>query len=459
MKKSLKRQQLDDILEYAAERNISVPANLLLDLAEGDAKKVVADFKIPAESLPLFTKTKPGAVPAYKKDDLLILSNGGWVPPMMETRIIGMGGGSTAAAAPAGAGAVPVGGIIMWSGTIAAIPVPDWELCNGVANAPGPDLRDKFVVGAKQDDAGVPKTNIEGVLAQAGGATGHIHSAHANLSHTNALVGDHTGLTHGLSVANHPDLTHVALASHPALTLEGMTHANVTLPGYTHPVLTLEGMTHAAIPGDTHAVLTIEGQSHAVQSIASRNDAVAAGLTHPVLTIEGQTHSAHATLSLSLSSTGTARTIVTGSAAHPSHPTFTASAVASHPTNSVTIPAWSISPASHPTFTASAPASHPTTSIASHPTFTASAVASHATVTAAVASHPTATASGLAHGGVGTHAGTDYGVHTFTAPPAHGVAGTVTHSFTEPDAHAVSVHDTVSQVPSYYALAFIQRMI
>jgi len=68
------------------------------------------------------------------------------------------------------------------------------------------------------------------------------------------------------------------------------------------------------------------------------------------------------------------------------------------------------------------------------------------------------TAAGLTHEAAAAHAGTDYGVHSFTAPPAHGTAGTVTHSFSESSAHAVSAHDTVSLLPSFFALAFIMRM-
>jgi microcystin-dependent protein len=44
-----------------------------------------------------------------------------------------------------GNGTIPVGGIIMWSGTIANIPT-GWALCNGSNSTP--DLRNKFVVGA-----------------------------------------------------------------------------------------------------------------------------------------------------------------------------------------------------------------------------------------------------------------------------------------------------------------------
>ena len=41
--------------------------------------------------------------------------------------------------------AMPSGGIIMWSGSIASIP-SGWLLCNGTSGTP--DLRDRFVVGA-----------------------------------------------------------------------------------------------------------------------------------------------------------------------------------------------------------------------------------------------------------------------------------------------------------------------
>lgn len=45
-------------------------------------------------------------------------------------------------------GFTPVGGIIMWSGSIADIPTPRWRLCDG--NYGTPDLRNRFIVGAGQ---------------------------------------------------------------------------------------------------------------------------------------------------------------------------------------------------------------------------------------------------------------------------------------------------------------------
>lgn len=42
-------------------------------------------------------------------------------------------------------GFIPIGGIIMWSGSIASVPT-GWSLCNGSNGTP--DLRDRFIVGA-----------------------------------------------------------------------------------------------------------------------------------------------------------------------------------------------------------------------------------------------------------------------------------------------------------------------
>ena len=57
-----------------------------------------------------------------------------------------------------GNGTIPVNGIIMWSGTISAIP-SGWALCDG--NNGTPDLRNRFVIGANADDSGVAKSNVE----------------------------------------------------------------------------------------------------------------------------------------------------------------------------------------------------------------------------------------------------------------------------------------------------------
>jgi len=67
------------------------------------------------------------------------------------------------------------GVIVMWSGAIADIPT-GWALCNGSNDTP--DLRDRFVVCAKEDDGGVAKTNLTGSLTQSGASNveAHVHS-------------------------------------------------------------------------------------------------------------------------------------------------------------------------------------------------------------------------------------------------------------------------------------------
>jgi len=66
---------------------------------------------------------------------------------------------------------IPRGGIIMWSGTVATIPV-GWELANGsCAKITCPDLRNKFIVAADADSGGVAKTTFLGAASQTGGST------------------------------------------------------------------------------------------------------------------------------------------------------------------------------------------------------------------------------------------------------------------------------------------------
>lgn len=113
-------------------------------------------------------------------------------------------------------GPVPINGIILWSGTIASIPT-NWALCDGTANSPGPDLRDKFVVGAKQDDSGTAKTNLTGSLTQSGAAAVSAHS----LS-TNVAVDDHT-LSTNVALSAHSLTTNVAIADHTLVTSAGRT--------------------------------------------------------------------------------------------------------------------------------------------------------------------------------------------------------------------------------------------
>lgn len=81
---------------------------------------------------------------------------------------------------------LPKNSIIMWSGTIASIPV-GWQLCDGTNGTP--DLRDKFIVGARQDDAGVAKTTVSGSLTLTGGEAYHKLTIAEMPSHTHSCSG------------------------------------------------------------------------------------------------------------------------------------------------------------------------------------------------------------------------------------------------------------------------------
>lgn len=99
----------------------------------------------------------------------------------------------------AGALAVPSGIICAWSGTIATVPT-GWVFCNGSSSTP--DMRDRFIIGARSDDAGVAKTQVTGSLTQSGGAatvdvshthTGDAHDHGGSLTHVTSGHGSQGG--------------------------------------------------------------------------------------------------------------------------------------------------------------------------------------------------------------------------------------------------------------------------
>ena len=84
----------------------------------------------------------------------------------------------------AGSGNTPTWGtifvsgmIMMWSGSIASIP-SGWLLCNGTSGTP--DLRNRFVIGAFADAAGVASTTITGSSTQTGGTKDAIVVSHSH---------------------------------------------------------------------------------------------------------------------------------------------------------------------------------------------------------------------------------------------------------------------------------------
>jgi hypothetical protein len=86
------------------------------------------------------------------------------------------------------AGAFTSGMIMMWSGTIATIPT-GWVLCNGSNSTP--DLRNRFIIGAHSDTAGVAYTTITGSNTQTGGTKDAIV-----VSHTHTATSTDSGHTH-----------------------------------------------------------------------------------------------------------------------------------------------------------------------------------------------------------------------------------------------------------------------
>ena len=91
---------------------------------------------------------------------------------------------------------VPVGGIIMWSGSVAEIAnLTAWELCDGLAGRP--NLQDKFVVGAgstyNPDDFGGEATKLLGTAnlpSHTHQATGTIDITDVGHSHTTSFDGN-----------------------------------------------------------------------------------------------------------------------------------------------------------------------------------------------------------------------------------------------------------------------------
>jgi hypothetical protein len=90
---------------------------------------------------------------------------------------------TTAFATAAASAAFPLGGIILWSGSVAAIPAT-WQLCNGTNGTP--DLRDKFIVGAGSAYA----------VGATGGSADSIVVAH---THTGTTGGQSANHTHGMT--------------------------------------------------------------------------------------------------------------------------------------------------------------------------------------------------------------------------------------------------------------------
>jgi len=94
---------------------------------------------------------------------------------------------------------IPTGVITMWSGTIATIP-SGWLLCDGTNSTP--DLRNRFIVGAYSDTAGVAYTTITGANTQIGGSKDAIVVSHTHTATVTDPGHVHAGVQQSGSAAN-----------------------------------------------------------------------------------------------------------------------------------------------------------------------------------------------------------------------------------------------------------------
>ena len=87
-------------------------------------------------------------------------------------------------------GTIPIGGIIMWSGSVASVPT-GWSICNGANGTP--NLQDKFIVGAGSGYA----------VAATGGSADATLVSH---SHTATSTVTDPGHNHGYTASNNQNV-------------------------------------------------------------------------------------------------------------------------------------------------------------------------------------------------------------------------------------------------------------
>jgi len=139
--------------------------------------------------------------------------------------------------------AFTTGMIMMWSGTIATIPT-GWVLCNGSNSTP--DLRNRFVIGAHTDSAGVAYSTVTGSNTTSGGTkdaivvshthtatvtdAGHAHTFSGTLAKTDTVSGG------GITIKTREDGTTTTSTVTTGITVanstEGSSGTNQNLPPY-----------------------------------------------------------------------------------------------------------------------------------------------------------------------------------------------------------------------------------
>jgi microcystin-dependent protein len=100
---------------------------------------------------------------------------------------------------------LPIGAIIMYAGT--TIPY-GWAICDGTSNAPGPDLRNQFIVGAGSNYTVGSTGGNSSVTLTTSQLPAHVHGLSAG-SGTAAAAGGHTHTATSVSSVNDPGHSHV----------------------------------------------------------------------------------------------------------------------------------------------------------------------------------------------------------------------------------------------------------
>jgi hypothetical protein len=122
-----------------------------------------------------------------------------------------------------GGDSFPKGGIILWAGTVAAIPT-GWALCNGTNGTP--DLRDKFVIGAGSTYA---------VAATGGSNAAHTHSVPSLTADVGGSGTSDAGSSHDhtVTVSDHALTSTDSHIGHGTITTSGPSDStgNLTVTG------------------------------------------------------------------------------------------------------------------------------------------------------------------------------------------------------------------------------------
>ena len=156
-------------------------------------------------------------------------------------------------------GIVPIGGIILWSGAIATIPL-NWQLCDGTSGTP--NLRDRFVVGAGTTYA------VDAVGGAVSQDLTHNHGPGTLETDTDAHDHDvdagvtaNDSHTHGPGTLETDDDTHDHIIS-----------GSTGVPGADYTQVTADGV---SVPSTTH----IHGSGTLANDMDTHDHTVDAGVT------------------------------------------------------------------------------------------------------------------------------------------------------------------------------------